>query len=105
MSRTYKDRHWKLKYPEETNYWGFNAPGYIKVDKFRWIKRPGLLTKKKRSYEPWNWVSSTPSKWTRIMMTRPQRRKCRLWERKVLFSDIEEVDCPYFGKKPHIYYW
>jgi hypothetical protein len=40
------------------------------------------------------------------MMTKPQRRKAKLWEKEVLKSpDLEDTDTPLSGKKPHIYFW
>lgn len=42
----------------------------------------------------------------RTFMTRPQRRAVKLWERDVVkTTDIERVDKPPHGHKPHVYYW
>lgn len=100
MSRTHKDRHWKLRFPEETFEFGYNIDGT-----YRWLKKPGVKTKKKRNYRRWEWLQSTPSWWTRVMMHKPQRRKCRLWERTLHYQDIEEADCPFFKNKPHVYFY
>lgn len=101
MSRTYKDKKWELRFPEDT----YSFDRIQLVGFWNWIQRPGVKTKKKRSVERWHWYRGTPSAWTRLMMNRPQRRMCRLWEQEVLFQDVEDADCPFYGKKPHIYYW
>ena len=68
------------------------------------------LPKRKRVInDNWNWLFSTPSYWTRLMMNRPKRRACSLWEHEVELlrvEDLEDIeDCPDYGNKPHIYYW
>lgn len=124
MSRTYKDRHWKLRFPESDWRFGteripYEAQGrvydfdtnkyleeYTTVIRYTYVSLPGIKTKKKRrDNTEYGWLGSTPSWWTRIMMNRPQRRKGRVWERKVLFEDFEESDPPGVGRKPHQYYW
>lgn len=61
--------------------------------------------KRKTLNTKWLWFQRTPSWFTRITMNRPQRRKGKLWERAVLFQDIEETDPPGVGRKPHNYYY
>lgn len=64
--------------------------------------------KKAMLFRPWLWFQSTPGWWTRMMMTRPQRRKAHEWERMAAAIEpdlLECVDCPPHGKKPHEYYW
>lgn len=118
MSRTYKDKKWKLRYPENDYTFGSERIEYIdeytsyytgekvKCTRYIWVDLPGAKKKKKRSeHGDWNWMYSTPSWWTRMMMGRPVRRACKVWEKQVLTQDIEEADCPDYGRKPHIYYW
>jgi hypothetical protein len=111
MSRTYKDRHWKLRFPE--SHWEFGTVrieyddeerGYIRCS---YLHAPGVKTKKRRDIDvEYHWVQGTPSWWTNLFMNRPMRRKGRAWERKVLFEeDIEETDPPGVSHKPHKYYW
>lgn len=101
MSRTYKDKPSKLRFPEDQ--YGY---GRILGLDYRWIELPGVKPKLKRSHCHWQWLENEPSYWIRQMMTRPQRRKCRLWEAKVKYMvDLEEADCPFFKNKPHKYYW
>lgn len=64
--------------------------------------------KKAKLFNPWHWLRSTPSWWTRLTMNRPQRRAAHNWERKASTTDIEkleDVDTPSHGKKPHQYFW
>lgn len=56
--------------------------------------------------QKWSW--STPSEWVNQMMTRPQRAKVRKWEVEAKQTKVEELDgldLPAHGKKPHVYYW
>lgn len=85
MSRTFKDRPAKIRFPEEK-------------------------TKKKRTVlSEWQWIKSTPSWWNNLYNNRPRRRESRLWERNtVKLSDtdyLEDVDNPNISKKPHLYYY
>ena len=107
MSRTHKDKKWEIRFPEER--WDF---AYTRVDFdykdytiVRYLDRPGVKTKKRKTKDTeWHWMS-TPSWWTRLTMNRSQRRKGRLWERHVHFEDIEETDPPGVSHKPHNYYY
>ena len=107
MSRTIKDKHWKLKFPESG--WDFDSIKLTDENSYsiRYVKLPGVKTKKKREEDTeWHWISSTPSWWTRLTMNRPQRRAGRVWEHNVLkLTDLEDCDPPGVGHKPHIYYW
>ena len=131
MSRTYKDKKLELKYPEwkydydnveyfsyeviRTHYNVLTSEGlqrmeYPEPKKFvytKYIQGPTRKAKKKRHVitQFYHMYQSSPSWWTRMMMNRPKRRACRVWERKVLFSDVEEADCPDFKNKPYNYYW
>lgn len=118
MSRTYKDKpykfsnqykEWNTQYSERIPYTAYYVD-YItgeEYEKTRYfcVKQAGVLVKKKKKVNTEHHWMSTPSAWTRLMMNRPQRRAGRVWERKVLFEDLEETDSPGVGRKPHIYYW
>lgn len=71
------------------------------------VERPGVMPKKPRHIDTtWNWLGSTPSSWTRMMMNRPMRHRGRGWEKRVLReSDLENTDPPGVSRKPHHYYW
>lgn len=126
MSRTYKDRPYRIRFPENypflddyerieytaiSSYYGLNDEGDIgfftrEYTAVTCLKKPGIKTKKRKTdNNEWQWMS-TPGWWIRCQMTRPQRRNSRVWERKVLTQvDLEEADPPLLGRKPHIYYW
>lgn len=101
MSRTYKDKPNKLRFPEDQyDYGKIMMPG------FTYMYLPGVRPKRKRNHCHWRWLESTPSWWTRLFMIKPQRRKCRLWENQVKYMvNLEEADCPFYKNKPHKYYW
>lgn len=119
MSRTYKDKKWSLRYPENDYRFGTELLPYTRVYNLCGSKEielegvgywcrdlPGAKKKKKRSeHSKWLWFQATPSWWTRLLMNKPKRRACRIWEQQVLLQDIEEADCPDYGRKPHIYYY
>jgi hypothetical protein len=107
MSRTKKDRRWELRWPEEQ--WEYRYER-VPVDlgtytAYKYLPKPGVLTKKRRTYDDWHWIGSCPRWWRRLTMTRPLRRKGRVWEHKVLREDLEITDPPQFGRKPHIYFY
>lgn len=132
MSRTYKDRPYKIRYPREyrddyviykeeywlqTHIWTYDEKVRSSVEELlpfpiwrcrKWeIQAPTSKPKVKRSAITKNycWYKKTPSWWSRMFMNRPQRHKGRQWERKVLFEDIEDTDPPGVSRKPHIFYW
>ncbi len=119
MSRTYKDKNFYLRFPEEEYHYGTEYVDYDYEAKSIWggmrtftgrryFDVAGAKTKKPRHYEgDWKWYKNTPSWFVRDFMTGPKRRACRDWEKKVVLAeDLEDFeDCPDFGKKPHIYYW
>lgn len=98
MSRTLKDKPWKIRFRD----W---HEGYLEGS--YGLKVPGFWPKTKRKDDTeWHWCGSTPSAWTRIMMNRPERRAAHLQEIATLkVLDLEEVDFPDSGRKPHVYYW
>ena len=91
MSRTYKDRPSKVRFPEVYPYW-------VEIEK----------RKKSRNVDTeWHWMS-TPNWWIRCMMTRPQRRAGVVWEHIATQTPIEEIDLldtPSVSRKPHQYFW
>ena len=125
MSRTYKDKPDKLRWPEarwdwdcdriavekplhtynrETGNWEDLVGTYTS---YVYLQRPGVKVKRKRSYREWDWMN-TPMWWIREMMNRPQRVAGKQWERKVVqlpIDMLEDEDTPSVGRKPHIYYW
>lgn len=107
MSRTLKDKHWKLKFPELD--YRFDSVKITSNNSYsiRYIQLPGIKRKKKKELDTdWHWLNSTPSWWTRLMMNRPQRRAGRVWEHTVLKElDLEDCDPPGVGHKPHVYYY
>jgi hypothetical protein len=129
MSRTYKDKPNRLKYDrydkdmvvysteevERDHHIELKNGEFVRVDwpeeewrtytRISYIYGKTSKTKKRKEQDcEWHWMS-TPSWWTRLTMNRPQRRQGKLWERAVLFEDIEEADPPGVGHKPHNYYW
>lgn len=135
MSRTWKDLKYSLKYPHRRWGSSADTVLYktvvkvikvvyefdveagkavpVKLDKPKyWLHHYHVQTKTTRPKlrrskvtEHYHMYSSAPGWWIRETMTRPKRRACRVWERKVLFQDIEEADCPDFGRKPFNYYY
>lgn len=105
MSRTYKDKKYKLRFPEESLDFSRYSVGEWR---YPFLEFPGVKTKKsKKKYGGYhNWYGSTPSWWVREFMTSPKRSACRNWEKSVIYSiDLEAEDCPDYGHKPHKYYW
>ncbi len=119
MSRTYKDRPSRIRFPN-----GFlNDGGYeyfeyeLETPRVSWsgrvithsrysLQRAGFLPKKRRREDTeWHW-QSTPSWWTRMYMRRPERVRANREVAKIKHMiDLEEVDIPNLKRKPHVYYW
>ena len=69
-------------------------------------KHHGDKAKKRLFGKYWQWVKETPSWWISMHMTKPQRKAVKTWERNAgKTDDIEELDTPPHGNKPHKYYW
>ena len=130
MSRTYKDKPWKVTQPESR--WDFgteqiayestrrvyeldletNTYCFRDTDEFctiyRRISIAGVKTKKKKRVDAeWHWMS-TPGWYINLFMNRPQRSSGKLWERRVVKVPVEELvdeTLPGVGRKPHLYYW
>lgn len=105
MSRTYKDKPYKLRWS-----WS-HKDDLIELENYGYrLYRQGKTTKPKKRKEvdcEDHWMS-TPSWWTHMFMLKPQRRQGTLWEREVVktqLTDLEEVDKPNVSRKPHVYFW
>lgn len=106
MSRTYKDRPSKIRFPEEQ--WDYKY--YRCGDKwyYGYLAYPGVLTKKKKHVDTENHWMSEPSWFIREFMNQPQRARGKQWEKKIVkvsLDDLIDVDYPDVSRKPHIYYW
>lgn len=115
MSRTHKDKPWKLVDPESRWDFGMERVPYQKwsnefqywYNAYCYIERGGVKTKKKRTYHERNWMR-TPMWWIREYMTQPQRTRGKEWERqivKVAPEDLLDQPVPNVDRKPHWYYW
>jgi hypothetical protein len=87
MSRTYKDKPWKFK-AEESSQYG--------------LKREDQPKKKKNKDTEGRWMG-TPSWWTHMFMIRPRRVSENQQLRNIF--DIEEFDFIDVKRKNHKYYW
>lgn len=132
MSRTYKDKPYKLKFPERyrDDYYVWKEELWLQKTSWmldsetsksievplpfpvwrvsKWeLQGPTTKTKKKRHdiTKQHRLYCTAPSWWRRMLMIRPQRHKGRAWERKVLIEDIEETDPPGVSRKPFVYYY
>lgn len=128
MSRTYKDKSWKFKYPESQynfgseripyeheckvyayidNEWAWTGKTEVRTRYF-YLDVAGAKTKKKKRVDSeWHWMT-TPGWFIKEFMNRPQRAKGRMWEKKitkVALEDLDLLDTPSVGRKPHVYYW
>lgn len=130
MSRTYKDKPWKFSHPESRWDFGTEQLSYLSerriyeydLEKGSWgytgetepcvrffhKQIPGVKTKKKKRVDcEWHWMT-TPGWFIKEFMNRPQRAKGRMWEKKitkVALEDLDLLDTPSVGRKPHVYYW
>lgn len=108
MSRTYKDKPYSIKWPEESvEYNTVKVP--VSFGTWQWFRRievAGLKTKKPRTYCHPRWSSKSPSWWVRLTMNRPQRRAGRVWEACIKYArDLDVADPPQISRKPHVYYY
>jgi hypothetical protein len=115
MSRTHKDKPWKLRQPESKWDFAMERVPYQKwSNEFQYwynfwcyIERPGVKTKKKRSYKQYHGMP-TPMWYVHEFMTVPQRAAGRQWEKKIVKVPIGRLideDIPSVSRKPHWYYW
>ncbi len=99
MSRTNKDVPSKFK----REPWDID---WIWCENYRHRNAKTKKTKKRKEVDTEDHWMSTPGWWVKMTMNRPERREHHLLERKVLREiDIEDVDFPDLGRKPHIYYY
>jgi hypothetical protein len=98
MSRTYKDRPSKIKYPESYSHDRVHIPGT-----WHSIELPTTRAKKPKHVDTEHHWMGTPSYWTHIMMNRPQRARENQSLRCIY--DLEDFDFVDTGRKPHVYYW
>ena len=102
MSRTYKDKPSKIKHES------WNKDRERIEGTFYYIDLPTTKAKKRKELDTEEHWMNTPGWWIRLVMNRPQRRKCKLWERDALKSNLDsldDLDNPIISRKPHIYYW
>jgi hypothetical protein len=118
MSRTYKHtteanlkRYYKSRWDDEYEKYEYLGRVYaypdFSAEEFRvrtcYLKKAGVLTKKKKNVDSEHHWMTTPSWWNRMKHTRPERRRVNIALSQV--SDVEEVDIPDLKRKPHIYFW
>ena len=107
MSRTYKDRPYKIRYPEEQWDYKYYRCGSW-PSRFCFLEYPGVLTKKKKHVDTENHWMSEPGWFIREFMNQPQRARGKQWEKKIVKvskDNLIDVDYPDVSRKPHIYYW
>ena len=71
-------------------------------------KHHGNKAKERTFKDGWRWLSQTPGWWNRMFHTHPQRRAAKLWERnvaKTATNDLDTLNTPPHGNKPHKYFW
>lgn len=98
MSRTYKDKPYKLKHEP------WDKDRGIIEGTWRFVELPTTKTKKRKEVDTECHWMTTPSWWNRIWHNRPERRKATVLLAS-LPADLDEVDVPDLGRKPHIYFW
>ena len=116
MSRTFKDKPYKLQHEAwdkdterfqctvtRIDYYTRELCEYTRYGR---IDLPTTKTKKRKEVDTEDHWMTTPGWWVKMTMTKPERRAANTATRKVLLAeDIEEVDIPDMGRKPHIYFW
>jgi hypothetical protein len=114
MSRTFKDKPYKIRQPTSDYWHDSEMIQYTIVDEFsneeytrhRPIQLPTTKPKRRKELDTENHWMSTPSWHNHLYNNIPRRREGRHFERTIhLIDDIEEADPPEFSKKPHKYYW
>lgn len=113
MSRTLKDKPSKLKgdawdkdreYYNYTRVWVTYSGELVEHEWKAYMETKTTKTKKRKEVDTEDRWRSTPGWWVRLTMNKPQRREVHLWERKALFSDLDELIQP-TRKVGHVYYW
>ncbi len=100
MSRTYNTTKIEFRDPEQVFDYDHDP------ESFYCLKLAGVKTKKKKKADKgYHWMT-TPMWFIREFMNRPARKASKRYEREVVkMRDLEDVDFPIVGRKPHIYYW
>ena len=101
MSRTYKDRPSKIRFPQDDNWVVTEGYGIRYLPTIEPKKPKELNTK-------WHWIHGTPSWWNNLFHTRPIRGKFRNFCHAAVKSSteaLEEMFEPEDSKNPHKYYW
>ena len=107
MSRSHKDKPWKLRFPERDFDYRYERNVYHRWPWFCALEKAGVLTKKKRHYQEYHGMP-TPMWWIREHMTQPQRTHGKEWERQIIKfvrEDLVDAELPSVSRKPHHYYW
>ncbi len=100
MSRTIKDKPYSLVHK---GYW---LQDQIPLEYYGYRLGKTTKPKKRKEVDTEDHWMSTPGWWVKMMMTKPERRNAHLLEKKVLRTeDIDDVDFPDLGRKPHVYFW
>ena len=99
MSRTYKDRPTRIRFPGPHDFELVELDG----NWVRWAQIPGRCAKKPRRQDTKYHWQTTPSHWTYTMMIRPRRHRENQQLRTL--HDLENFDFVDTKRKPHIYYW
>lgn len=92
MSRTTKDKPWKHQRDRFSQY-GDKLHG---------------APKKPRELDTEHHWMTTPGWWVRLWMTRPERVRVHQLEHlasTMSVTELEDLDIPDLGKKPHKYFW
>lgn len=116
MSRTTKDRPVRLRcepWDKDTQRYSYEAVGHhyftggpYVCTRHAHIDLPTTKSKKRKEVDTEDHWMSTPSRWTHLCMIKPERRLAHMLEKKAMrIEDIEDMDFPDLGKKPHIYFW
>ena len=116
MSRTFKDKPYRLTrepwdkdtlhIPAIQTYTVWKTKEKVEIDTFIHLQLPTTKTKKRKTKDTEDHWGTTPMWWIHMVMSRPKRRAANAATHKALLAeDIEEVDVPDLGRKPHIYFY
>lgn len=114
MSRTYKDRPYKIQKLEPWDKdrvmvrceaicydWLTKEPReYIAT---RYLECKTTKTKKRKEVDTEDHWMTTPSWWIHMKHTKPERRKSTMAVSTI--ADLEDVDIPNLHKMSHWYFW
>ena len=106
MSRTYKDKPYKLS--EFYSSWSQDREEFRYLENgflfYGHIYKKTTKTKKRKEVDTEDHWMTAPGWWNRMVVTRPERKKVNS-RLQSLPDDLEEVDIPDLGRKPKIYFW